>query len=132
MRFEDACKEVGYDRNSSPPEPIKVWYGYKAGKAVKFENRDLAKTFSENIESVVTNGAEIASWRKNQVAKQQEAIDLWVKILKDDSLDHVSSEVFDICYNRAYERGHSYGYDEVALMLDEEIEFAKRILATKK
>lgn len=132
MSYKEACKEVGYDPKSNPVKPIKVWYGYKNGKAVQFTTYELAASFSGNIESVVTNSAEIAQWKKGQNKKHIEAVNLWLKVLKEDYLDYVTGDVFDLCYDRAYERGHSSGYDEVALILEDEIEFARRILATKK
>lgn len=132
MSYKEACKEVGYDPKSDPVAPIKFWYGYKNGKAVQFTTKELAVSFSRNIESVVINSAEIAKWKEKQNKKHIEAVTLWVKVLKEDYLYYVSGDVFDLCYDRAYDRGHSSGYDEVALILEDEIEFARRILATKK
>lgn len=40
-----------------------------------------------------------------------------------------NKDINDICYDRAYGKGHSYGYKEVEMLFAEEIEHARKIIA---
>lgn len=45
IKFEDACKQVGYDRDAKRPETAYKYYAYKDGKAHEFATRQEAHTF---------------------------------------------------------------------------------------
>jgi hypothetical protein len=133
ITYNEACEQVGYDRSAKCPiaETI-LWYAYKGGEAKEFYNRIDATKFSKNVESKVVNKAEIDAWWKDKNALQVKAIDTWMLALKAEYIDsHFSEELFNLCYSEAYDRGHSYGYDEVASYMDSIVDFAIKVRACK-
>ena len=114
IRFEDACKHVGYDRTALSPLPILKYFAYKAGVAKQFDTRKEAVAFSNFIESVIVNQSERDSFGKNQADGEAAAVELWLKELRAD-YPELTDKQFGIIYDKAYEDGHSAGYDEVGL-----------------
>lgn len=77
-----------------------------------------------------TNKAEVDRFWKERQAKEVEAFALWKDELRD-CYAHLSPEVFEICYDEAYERGHACGYDEIGSCMVGVVEFAERLLEAK-
>ena len=123
IKFEDACKQVGYDRTAEWPKPIFKYFAYKSGKAHEFETMKEALAFSKNVEKAMANQDEIDVFRNRQREGEHTAVDLWMKELRDD-YPELTDKQFGIIYDKAYEDGysveydeddHSAGYDEVGL-----------------
>lgn len=128
--FSEIRVEVGYDPNATCPIDAQVvWYAYKNGEAKQFATQQLAMQYSKNIEKGELNVDVIDAWESSQRELKQKAINAWCDTLMDEYKNEVPVKVFNICYNRAYNHGHSYGYDTVAEYLDEEVDFAKQIIS---
>lgn len=128
ISFNEACDQVGYVRNVLAPTTIYKYFAYKSGKAREFATMSEALTFSKNVEKVVTNQDEIDTFWKKRREGEKAAVDLWMAQLREEYFD-LSGKQFDIIHTKAYESGHAYGYDEVALHFNDLynvcIEFAK-------
>lgn len=114
IKFEDACKQVGYDRTAKWPEPIFKYFAYKSGVAKQFDTRKEAEAFSNNVERVVVNQSERDSFGKKQAVGEAAAVELWLKELRAD-YPELTDKQFGVIYGKAYEDGHPAGYDEVGL-----------------
>ena len=114
VKFEDVCKQVGYDRTAEWPEPIFKYFAYKSGVAKEFDTRKEAEAFSNNVERVVVNQSERDSFGRKQADSEAAAAELWMKELRTD-YPELTDKQFGIIYDKAYEDGHSAGYDEVGL-----------------
>ena len=114
ITFQNACEQVGYDRTAPRPEPIYKYFAYKAGVAKQFDTRKEAVAFSNIVERVIVNQSERDSFGKKQADGEAAAAELWMKELCDD-YPELTDKQFGIIYDKAYEDGHSAGYDEVGL-----------------
>lgn len=114
VKFEDVCKQVGYDHAAEWPKPIFKYFAYKSGKAHEFETMKEALAFSKNVESAMANQDEIDVFRNRQAFRAALAVDLWMKELRAD-YPELTDKQFGVIYGKAYEDGHSAGYDEVGL-----------------
>ena len=112
--FQDACKQVGYDRAAPRPEPIFKYFAYKAGVAKQFDTRKEALAFSNIIERTTVNQSERDSFGRKQADGEAAAVELWMKELRAD-YPELTDKQFGIIYDKAYEDGHPAGYDEVGL-----------------
>lgn len=118
IKFEDACKQVGYDRTADRPQTVYKYYAYKDGKAREFDTRQEAQAFSNLVEYTVANKDEIHAFQDKQTEGEIAAAELWLKELRDD-YPELTDKQFGIIYDKAYEDGHSTGYDEVGLHLQD-------------
>ena len=114
VKFEDVCKQVGYDRNAQRPETVYKYYAYKNGKVHEFATRLDAQAFSNLVEQAVANKDEIQAFQDKQTKAEIAAAELWLKELRDD-YPELTDKQFGVIYDKAYEDGHSAGYDEVGL-----------------
>lgn len=114
ITFEDACKQVGYDRTLCTPVPIFKYFAYKDGVVKQFDTRKEALAFSKIIERITVNQSERDSFRKKQADGEAAAAELWMKELRAD-YPELTDKQFGIIYDKAYEDGHPAGYDEVGL-----------------
>lgn len=112
ITFQDACKQVGYDRTAEWIVPIFKYFAYKSGVAKQFDTRKEAEAFSNNVERVIVNQSERDSFRRKQADGEASAAELWLKELRADYLE-LTDKQFGVIYDKAYEDGHSAGYDEV-------------------
>lgn len=114
ITFQDACKQVGYDRNAQRPETAYKYYAYKDGKVHEFATRLDAHAFSNLVEHAVSNKDEIHAFQDKQTKGEIAAAELWMKELRAD-YPELTDKQFGVIYGKAYEDGHSAGYDEVGL-----------------
>jgi hypothetical protein len=124
MNWKEACDQVGFAPKFNPPSPEKVYYAYKNGIAREFSDKADAVAFSELVEHITINDAAIKEWNKSYIAAQHAAIDLYLTTNYSD----IDPQICLWCYEEAYDRGHSSGYEEVFLIMSEIVEFAKRII----
>ena len=129
INYKQACEQVGYDRSvTCPIVSITVWYAYKEGVAKEFTNKIDARSYSPNYEPVTSNKAEVEAWWNARKELEAKACAVWYLALTKEYInDHFNEELFKLCYNVAYDRGHSAGYDEVASHMDSIVDFAIKV-----
>lgn len=128
--WNEALKLAGSDNLSPVPPLVKVVYAYADGKVEQFDNEFEAKHFSNNIEVKWIDTPERIDAIASHRLVNETAFNIWYKSLRDYWRD-LSDDLFNICYNEAYDRGHSYGYDEVASYMHDVVSFAKKVLKVK-
>ena len=109
------------------PEKEYVWFAYHNGECKQFSSRKDALTFSENVERSEVNKEIYEEKLKLYYENEQKVIDYWISEMRKEF--GIPSKIFDICYAEAYDRGHSYGYDEVYQHMLDIVEFAEKIIA---
>lgn len=127
----EAAQQTNFDIRSTKPEPDVVWYAYKQGVYLGFSEVSHSHAVEEFdtkvIEKIVVNQEEIDAWTAQWEQTQSLAFKLWYQSLLDDYHD-LPMDVLELCYQRAYGQGHSCGYDEVAMYMDEYVEFAENVI----
>lgn len=103
----------------------------KKGEVQEFCNESDAKSFSNLVERVTVNQQEIDNWKQTRRELESKAFDIWHTHLRRE-YDYLSDAVFDLCYNKAYDDGHSAGYDEVSVEMSDIAYFAIRVLGEQK
>jgi len=114
IKFEDACKQVGMIAVYNDRKTVYKYYAYKDGKAYEFGTRQEAHAFSNLVEHTVANKDEIRAFQDKQTEAEIAAVELWLKELRAD-YPELTDKQFGVIYDKAYEDGHSAGYDEVGL-----------------
>ena len=128
MNFKEACEQVGYNpQDFNPPTKIYKYFAYKNGQGYECINQEEAEKISSINERVVVNADEIKNYLLERTALERKAAELWQESLRQKHSE-VPDYVYNLCYQRAYESNHAYGYDEVASTLKDEIEFALKLL----
>lgn len=128
MEFKKACERVGYDPlGFNPPEKVYKFFAYKGGQAYECGSQIEAEKISANTERVLVNADAVKAYTLERLALERKAVELWQTTLRSEYAD-VSDELYSLCYERAYDATHHYGYDAVAERLESEIEFARKIL----
>ena len=128
MLFKEACDQVGYNPDySKGPERVYKYFAYKDGQTFECSSKEKAQKISTLIEYVLVNKDEIEQYRNSQNILLSRAIQIWKNNLREE-YSHISDHVYNLCYEKAYDRAHAYGYDEVASSLKDEIEFACKLL----
>ena len=117
ISYANACAQVGYSPNATRPAAQYLYYAYKAGQAVAFKDRDQALEFSKNVERVAANNDE-TTFRATQRELEKKAAKLWYDELRAEYA-HFSKRQFELVYAKAYEDGHSAGYDDIASTFDD-------------
>jgi hypothetical protein len=121
-----AAKDLSFNFDESPPEKVYVYYAYRGGVVKEFSNKREASDFSANMERKELPSSIDASnlyWNRRKEVSNLAHLN-WFKDL-ELVFDEVPKAVFTICYNAAYDRGHSNGYDAVAEILEDYISMAK-------
>ena len=112
-------------------EPVYKEFKYVAlladGTTKDFAKHEDAKKVSKLIQAVVTNEAEYIEYWENSRILENKTFALWYDGLRKD-YDHLNDGLFGACYNKAYEDGHSSGYDEVANEMISVVDFAETII----
>ena len=124
MLFKEACDQVGYNLDySKAPERVYRYFAYKDGKTFECSSKEEAQKISHLIEYILVNKDEIDHYSQKRNALFSMAVQLWKDNLREEYSD-IPENVYGLCYERAYDRSHAYGYDEVASTLEDEIEGA--------
>ena len=132
-RFQSYLDAVGLDASVQPPKLIYTYAAYKNGTVEIFPTKELALKASKNIEAIVDQESKAAYdlyWKTRQ-SLEADAIALWGTDLSKE-YSHLSDTVFDLCYDEAFDRSHSAGYDEVAGTMDDVVDFAENIMKAMK
>ena len=128
MTFNEVCEQVGYDpRKFNPPKKVYKYFAYKNGQCYECDSQSEAEKISSINERVLANADEIKKYFLERAALENKAFKVWEESLRQKHSD-VSDYVYNLCYQRAYESNHAYGYDSVAEKLEDEIECALKLL----
>lgn len=132
-KFDKICESIGFDRQAQCPfqDPAPTYNAYKNGQCFNFANREEAKKFSKLVETVQLQNPEREKWYSDRQDLEAKAYEIWYEELKQE-YSWMSVKVFNICYNKAYEDGHAYGYDEVASEMDSITDFVNEILNARE
>ena len=93
-----------------------TYFAYKGGESKRFDTYEEAKKFSNNIESNVDKNAyEVARKAYNQASSEAEAkvIQAMKKEIGGYGDNEQDNKLFDLAYGKAYEDGHSSGFNEI-------------------
>jgi hypothetical protein len=115
-----------------PSAIIKFW-GYAKGKVIdSFDTRKLAEDAgATSVESYCVNEPEIKAWDGRYKELISALDEKWRDALREEYSD-LPDEVYNLVYNKAYEDGHSYGYDEVANYMIDLADMAVKIMDIAK
>ena len=117
-----------------PPQQ-QAWYAYKQGVVLgksTVSGEDASARFGPCVvEHVIENHEAINAWKRATKSTGALATDLWYGSLRDH-YRCLNNEVFDECYNYAYERQHHNGNDAVTEEMRDVVAFAEAILAATK
>jgi len=129
IKFDDICKSIGYNpRVWDAPAKKLTFFGYANGACIGiFTERQeavnaMAKVIEENVDT--TEYDEYVASRREKEALAQKT---WLGLLKADfvgSFDKTLTpagieSLFELLYDKAWDRGHSSGYDCVRDHLSE-------------
>lgn len=130
-RYSAYVQEAGVPDYSSKPKSKYVWHAYKNGSLVYTSEVSRADAElngnTKTIEKVLQNEEEINAWITLYKEASNNAFDLWYADLREE-YSGLNSEVFDLCYDQAWDRGHSAGHDEVASYMQDIVRFAEKII----
>jgi hypothetical protein len=112
--YRDLMDEAGvkYPNKSN----YTTYFAYKSGESKRFDTYEEAKKFSNNIESNVDKNAyEAARKAYNQASSEAEAkvIQAMKKEIGGYGDNEQDNKLFDLVYGKAYEDGHSSGFNEI-------------------
>lgn len=130
MRRWDEIKrdfQEEYDALGERPQADIVYFGYRDGKSEEFPSRKEAEKYTRLVEPSVKNKKEIDAYDTAWRAVEAKASERFHQELRKE-YGFLSDEVYGLCYSRAYEDGHSAGYDEVANCMIGEVEFAEKLI----
>lgn len=119
-------KELTEEAQLQEVKPEIKYYSYKDGNVSVFDTWEEAHKHSKLVEKTITNKYEVDQYRAKVNEIENTAFDLWFNELKTDfSLNYpklleISDNCFDVIYQKAYERGHHAGFDEVASYFESE------------
>ena len=129
--FSGYMEEAGVPRYDSKPAHKYVWHAYKNGSLVytsEVSHEDAEKQGKTKlIERILQNEEEINAWNTLYKEASNKAFDLWYADLREEYSD-LNNEVFNLCYDQAWERGHSAGHDDVESYMQDVVSFAEKII----
>jgi hypothetical protein len=129
-------QEVTEKHGPGPGYPNKrnfiKYYGYRKGENLGlFDSVSEAEKAGALTTEKHTDDEGFQAKKKEFQDHQNKILSEWMERLREHHSE-VSSAVFDACYAKAYEEGHSNGYYEVELKLHHEVEFAEKIIRISK
>ncbi len=112
ITWKEAQDKVGI--KPKIPEAIYNYYAYKSGTCITCETREIAQSYSKQIERFCVNQDEIDKAIELTKNHEIQAVKIWMDALKEEYEELVRYGIFDIVYSKAYEEQHAYGYDAIA------------------
>jgi hypothetical protein len=102
------------DLGPQPEYPQKTFgfRAYKDGVCREFPDRKSAEQFSKLVEKFQTNVEYYDSWMAEYSNYHNQVSDRWHSEARAE-FDELSDAQYNVLYNKAYEDGHSSGYDEI-------------------
>ena len=126
---EKAISELG---EAGPPvQPVYVWFAYKEGKFLgdsTISREDAEKKYDTKVvEKVMINTEDVNHHWTHARHIEQRASEIWRDAMRNE-YGELNDKVFNLCMAQAYDRGHSSGHDEVAMHMDEIVDFVHKVL----
>ena len=127
---ENKIKEQLGDR----PEKLYRYYVYSKG-AVEIDTYDKQVALDGNkhikgvFEAVIDNEEQIKEYTKTYSNLCGHLFNRWYDELRQEH-SYLSVGVFRLVYAKSYEDGHAFGYDEVAIHMNDNVDFALKIIKT--
>lgn len=120
IRFEDYTGKLRTHEAIKPPDIEYVWYAYKSGVAHMAGSRREAEALSMNFEKVATEESQAAfdSYWSELRALECDAAEAWRDALRH-AYANIPDRVYDRLMSEAWDRRHSAGYDEIAIVLED-------------
>ena len=134
ITWEEACRQANYKIGEKCPyEKVYKWFAYKGGVVKCFDNRNDALHYSSSFEKVLNEEASLnyTNWWATRRESEQAAKDIWFAALREEYSELIDM-TFKHCYDKAYEDGHSYGWNEIASYMWDYVEFTHDILRANK
>lgn len=122
-------KEIQESVGPEPEYPTKqyIYYAYKNGTSTSFLTRTEAEQYSKLVERVQIHEEEyenqLDTWAKWNTRVNEQ----WYWELKDE-YDTYKPGVFLKIYEKAYDKGHSDGYDQIKWYVEDLCDFVDEIL----
>lgn len=118
-----------YYKPGIPPVAKISWFGYKDGKVFgPFAKRP---TQYKLVEKIVENKKEIEEFKKNEEKIYSNAVKEWKNDLCS-MYNYIPKEILYLCYQKAYDEGHSSGFDEIENCMSDIVYFANSIIEKYK
>lgn len=114
ISYKEACEHAQFDPYKKSPSPNTVFFAYKKGEYQKFTSKTEAKKYSSLIEEVPLNQDEIDDFWKEQQQRENEAARIFKNALQSEYYNNLTDKQFRYIWSQAWDRSHSYGFDEVA------------------
>ena len=117
---------------SKRPEKLYRYYVYSKG-VLEIDTYDKQFALDGNkhikgvVETIVDNEKQIREFDNAYAKLQIDVFNRWYNELREE-YSHLSEGVFRYVYDKSYEDGHAYGYDEVAIHMSDNADFALRII----
>jgi hypothetical protein len=128
MNYNKARKDIDNLLGKEPKQIVK-YFAYGDGKVMgEYDTCHDADLVSDLVDSVVVNKEEIKTWRAKRDGAYDNLITTFLKELRESYPD-ISDAMYNLIYDNAYDRGHSAGFDEVALYVQDYYAFMCDILA---
>lgn len=128
--WKEYCANVGLFPSTGEPKINKTWFAYKEGEVIVCKSRQEAKEHSKIIECKKDRKEYDEYWKKRKDLEYS-AHQAWFIDLREEYND-LTRAVFDVLYNKAYDNGHAYGYDEVASKMSDLVDFYSDIIKAYK
>ena len=134
--YAESCEAVGYSRDPrvqlSAPKLEYEYIGYVKGVVVKCSTIAEYDKFKLK-EKIPTEKSKLAYDAFNAKQKELEhlASEHFIQRLKD-YFNELSPSQFILCWSKAWEDGHSSGYDEVANYLEDYVELCQDFMNLAK
>ena len=112
--YQDLLDEAGVKYPSK--SDYTTYFAYKNGESKKFDTYEEAKKFSNNIESNVDEQSyKVARAEYGRISSEAEAkvIQAMKKEIGGYGDNERDNKLFDLAYGKAYEDGHSSGFNEI-------------------
>ena len=132
-KYKEIRAEVVAQMSPLLEEPQKkvTYFSYLNGIPQEHDSLKEALFRSKTTETVVTNRQEIENFRNQCREIESRTLEVWHAELRQEH-EELTDEQYKLCYQKAWEDGHSYGCDEVVLHMDDVVDFANRLLSTVK
>lgn len=126
--YNECLEEVGYYKMGEAPAPVVEYLAYKKGEMRRFNTEKEAKEFSHLVERVATNADEINTYWTQLRILEHKGVNLFVERVRADLAFDMAKKLWELCWSAAYEKSHSYGYDEVAQSARHYVDFANKVI----
>jgi hypothetical protein len=128
--------EIKAAAGEGPPyarrEAFTTIYGYAAGNTLgSFPSVAAAKKAGATVTDTAIDKDAFDAAKKARADFDNKITADWLARVRAD-YPSVNDALFDAAYSLAYERGHSYGYDEVEGHIDEYLTFALKVIEISK